>query len=115
MLRHRGELPSMESRFLRPSELVLHTELNWLRLSLEDDLPFRLMSVRPYPGNVDIRDDLLTATPRALTSVATVATSLVTSGISVFEVWRGGKLRTRHGMRLYWRSRGMKLAWRIEF
>jgi hypothetical protein len=115
MLRHTAAVASMDARFGRASEWVLNTEMDWLRLSLEDDLPFRLMSVRPFSDGIDIRDDLWAATPRALTSVATAATSLVTSGISVFEVWRGGKLRMRHGMRMYWRSRGVKLAWRIEF
>ena len=52
---------------------------------------------------------------RGRVRAATSGVKLSLSDVRLQGVWRGGKLRTRHGMRLYWRSRGMKLAWRIEF
>jgi hypothetical protein len=106
------------------AELTMHRELDWVRLSLADDFALRLGptqldgSVRGWDGaaaQIDIRSDVWTAAPRAMTSVATAATSLLTSGISVFEVWKGGRMVARHGVRMYWRSRGLMLAWRVEF
>ena len=124
---HHATVPSIRS--LRApvgprAELTMHRELDWVRLTLADDMGLRLGplqldgTIRGWDGGdgqIDIRSDLWSATPRAVSSVATAATSLLTSGISVFEVWKGGHVHARHGLRMYWRSRGLMLAWRVEF
>jgi hypothetical protein len=106
------------------AELTMHRELDWVRLTLADDFALRLGptqldgTLRGWDGEsgqIDIRNDVWTAAPRAMTSMATAATSLLTSGLSVFEVWKGGRILARHGVRMYWRSRGLMLAWRVEF
>ncbi len=105
------------------AELTMHRELDWVRLTLSDDMALRLGplqldgTVRGWDGDaqIDIRSDIWSAAPGAVSSVATAATSLLTSGISVFEVWKRGRVQARHGLRMYWRSRGLMLAWRVEF
>ena len=102
-------------------DLRFARELAWTRLMLADDLPYTLDTTgevaRPPSllADVDLRDGLWTMTPRALTSAASLASALMTQGLSVWEVWRSGKVRQRHAIRAYYRSRGLKLVWRIEF
>jgi hypothetical protein len=124
---HHTERPSIRSMRAPTGprlELTMHRELDWTRLALSDDMALRVGplqldgSVRGMEneqGQIDIREDMWAATPRAMTSVATAATSLLTSGLGVFEVWRGGHMRARHGVKMFWRRRGVMLAWRLEF
>jgi hypothetical protein len=104
----------LEARFAR--------DLTWARLSLEGDYSTpgagsQMEQLRPPSllQGLDLRNDLWTAAPGAGASVATAATSLMTSGLSMFKVLRDGKLRQRHAIRCFFRSNGIKLAWRIEF
>ena len=124
---HHAERPSIRSMRAPTGprlELTMHRELDWMRLALSDDMALRVGpmqldgSVRDadgQAGQIDIREDMWSATPRAMTSVATAATSLLTGGLGVFEVWRGGQMRARHGVKMFWRRRGVMLAWRLEF
>jgi hypothetical protein len=93
----------------------------WSRITLSDDADLVQASA---PGarsfsllhaNIDMRNDLWLATPRAMTSVASAVGSMVTGGISVVDVWRGNHLRQRHSMRAFFRTSGIKLVWKIEF
>jgi hypothetical protein len=117
-------LPVAELAPVRGLELRVARDLVWSRLSLADDAPdqplepgldMTVLRASSLFAGIDPRQDLWTATPGAMTSVATAATSLMTRGMSMFEVLRGGKIRQRHTIRCFFRSSGIKLAWRIEF
>lgn len=99
-------------------------ELDWMRLALADDMALRIGPIQldgtirggdGEAGQLDIRGDTWSAAPRAMTSVATAATSLLTGQLGVVEVWKSGQLQARHGLKMYWRSKGLMLAWRLEF
>lgn len=104
----------LEPRFAR--------DLTWTRLALDGGFGpapagSTAESLRPPSllQGLDLRQGIWTNAPGAGAGVATAATSLMTSGLSMFKVLRDGKLRQRHTMRCFFRSNGIKLAWRIEF
>lgn len=106
---------------LRGTELAVARELQWSRLSLSEESSLSLSDstfVNPRAAELpfmDLRSELWLSSPLALTSLATAASSLITSGISVFDVWRGNRLRQRHSVRGYFKSRGLKISWRVRF
>lgn len=119
VVRESMKLPQVRYQ-LPPTQFKIGRELTWSRMVLAEDYGWRLASQNnrfrlPTLQGIDQRDDLWLAAPRALTSVASAATSLLTSGISVFDVLRGGRIMQRHSMRAYFKSRGLKLVWRVEF
>jgi hypothetical protein len=69
----------------------------------------------PWLDLASIRDEAALMRPRAGESAVSAIGSMVTAGLPVLAVWRGGKLRARHVLRGYFRNRGVALAWRIEF
>lgn len=98
-------------------ELRLRTELDWSRLALADDLgsPGVRSIMLPVLPAVDLRDEPWNTTPRALPAVASAIGSAVTRGFSVLEVVKDRRLRQRHRVSAYFRSRGLQLAWRMQF
>lgn len=108
----------------RGLELRFARELDWTRLVLSEDGPgLSLLGhggslLRPslvvLPG-LDLQQEFWQSTPYALGSVASAASSFLTEGFSMLEVRRGGKLRQRHAISMYFRRSGANLAWRIEF
>lgn len=94
-------------------------DLTWTRMVLEDD---RLLQ-RYDDGDVsldvnsllDLERDPFALQARALTTVVSAVVPLVSKGFSVFRVVRNGRLRQRHALSAHWRSRGLKLVWRIDF
>lgn len=103
-------------------QLQFARDLAWTRLILADDLSLDRGSTgeetqRPESmlQGIDLRGDLWTMTPRALTSVASLASALMTQGLSVWEVRQGTRVRQRHTVRAFYKSRGLKVVWRIEF
>ncbi len=106
---------------MRGTELAVARELEWSRLALSEESELSLTdgslvtpraTVLPF---MDLRSELWLSSPLAVTSLATAASSLITSGISVFDVWRGNRLRQRHSVRAYFKSRGLKISWRVRF
>lgn len=69
----------------------------------------------PWLNLASFRDEAALMRPHAGESAVSAIGSMVTAGLPVLAVWRGGKLRARHVLRGYFRNRGLALAWRIEF
>lgn len=85
-------------------------EVDWAQLALAEvsRSPWDLR--RPRDGF-----SVALGTPRALPTMASVATAVVSRGFSVFEVRRDSRLRQRHALMAFVRTNGFKLAWRLEF
>lgn len=122
----RSKLPLADHRPSPGLELRVGRDLMWSRMLLSDELPFTLMSNEDYGApprtgvpelmsGIDDRGDLWIGAPRAASSVASIATSLATSGLSLFEVWKDHRLLARHRLRAYVKTTGAKLVWTIDF
>jgi hypothetical protein len=107
-----------------PTPTTLETfarELNWSRWLLADEAPTTPDSVSPtlpraaWLPLTDLRADQWQARPVALTTTASALGSMLVAGLPVLGVVKDGKLRQRHFLRGYFRSRGIALVWRIEF
>lgn len=107
------------SRDAPTNELRSSFDTEWTRVALasdrlstgtQDQLGFDI-----HHTNVDVRDPFWTATPEALPAVATAVSTLLTRGLSLFEIVHEGRTRQRHSLSAYWKRQGVKLAWRIEF
>ncbi len=97
-------------------------DLEWTRLALSDDLSLdstlegpSALDVRRDLQNIDLREQLWTSTPRAVTTVASAVASIATRGITVFDETRDLQTIRRHRLGCYFRARGGGLVWRIEF
>jgi len=96
-------------------KLRLERELEWTRMNLETPRPLALWNGPPMLSALDVREEMLLATPRAFGSVVSAFGSLATSGKAVAEIRRGGRLQQRHFITTYFRQGGLRLCWRIEF
>jgi hypothetical protein len=96
-------------------------ELSWSRWILADQAPSAPDAVSPtlpraaWLGLSDLRADHWQSRPVALTTTASAVGSMLIAGLPVVGVVKDGKLRQRHFIRGFFRSRGVALVWRIEF
>jgi hypothetical protein len=98
-------------------------ELTWARWILADDgqqatpegMIGPTMPRASTLGLTDLRGDHWQAPPMALAATASALGSTLIAGLPVLGVVRGGKVRQRHFVRAFFRSRGVALVWRIEF
>jgi len=96
-------------------------ELNWARWILADDAATTPDAVSPtlpraaWLGLSDLRADHWQARPVAITTTASAVGSMLVAGLPVLGVIKNGKLRQKHFVRGFFRSRGVMLVWRIEF
>lgn len=60
-------------------------------------------------------DGLEPPSPHAWSTMATATARLVTRGLGILEVHEDHRLRRRHTLLGYFRSRGVNVAWRVEF
>ena len=66
-------------------------------------------------GISDLRADQWQTRPVALTTTASALGSMLIAGLPVVGVVKDGRLRQRHFIRGFFRSKGVALVWRIEF
>ncbi len=97
-------------------------ELTWARWILAEDAPTLnpefVGPALPPPallGVADFRADNWQARPMALATTASALGSTLIAGLPVLGVVRNGKIRQRHFVRAFFKSRGVSLVWRIEF
>lgn len=97
-------------------------ELTWARWILADDADSQgpdslspTLRRAPWLDLADLRTDHWQARPVALTATASAVGSMVVAGLPVLGIVRGGKVRQRHFVRAFFRSKGVALVWRIEF
>lgn len=97
-------------------------ELTWARWMLAEDVPIvnpeLVGPALPPPallGPADLRADHWQSRPMALTTTASALGSSLIAGLPVLGVVRNGKIRQRHFVRAFFKSRGVSLVWRIEF
>lgn len=99
----------------------LARELTWARWILADDAPPGPDSLSPtlrrgaWLDLSDLRADHWQARPVALTTTASALGSMMVAGLPVLGIVKGGKVRQRHFVRAFFRSKGVALVWRIEF
>lgn len=102
-----------------PTALQRLGELTWARWMMAEDVATPTLSPTlprgPWLELADLRSDTWTARPVAITTTASALGSMVTAGMPFLRVVKNGKLRQRHCLRAFFKSRGVSLVWRIEF
>jgi hypothetical protein len=103
-----------------PTALQRLGELTWARWMLSEEVetpmtPSPTLPRGPWLDLADMRSDHWTARPVAITATASAFASMVSAGMPFLRVVKNGKLRQRHCLRAFFKSRGVAISWRIEF
>lgn len=110
--------PPPELRPWRGLEPRFGREMTWSRWMLadmpigNDDDGHRQA---PWLDLADLRGDALQLRPEATSSAISALGSVTTAGLPMLGVFKNGRLRQRHFLRAFFRSKGVALVWRIEF
>ncbi len=118
LVRSAIDQPTLDFRPWRGLEARLGREMTWARWMMAGEVPTTDpddTSTAPWLDLASFRGEQNLLRPQAGETAISALGSVVTAGLPVLTVRRGGKLRSRHVLRGYYRSRGLALAWRIEF
>ncbi len=117
-LRVEADPPPVQLRPWRGLEPRFGRELTWSRWMLSDVPAAGDEEARreaPWLDLADMRGDSFQARPEATSSAVSALGSVMTAGLPMMGVYKNGRMRQRHFLRGYFRSRGVSLVWRIEF
>ena len=118
LMRVEQDPPRLELRPWRGLEPRFGRELTWSRWMLSDVPALDAEGGErgaPWLDLADLRGDAWTYRPEAASSAVSALGSVTTAGLPMLGVFRNGRLKQRHFLRAFFRSRGVSLVWRIEF
>ncbi len=117
LIRTTGQ-PTIDFRPWRGHEARLGRDLTWARWMMASETPpldGDTSQPAPWLDFAAFRDEVTLLRPHAGETALSAIGSMVTAGLPVLGVWKGGRLKQRHSVRGYFRGRGVALGWRIEF